>query len=134
MEKLFLAAVGAIASMALGLTGRAVGWCWEWLKRRPYNTFETTEWNKHVRIPRIVVSRSVSTVDGTGDGDDQQIYIATGLEITEVPNGIELTRKALRVLNFGSGQVCGVIYQSSDTPWPQELQRQRLRFSFEAGA
>ena len=102
MEKLFLAAVGAIASMALGLTGRAVGWCWEWLKRRRY-TFETAEWNKHVRIPRIVVSRSVSTTDVTGDGEEQQIYIATGLEITEVPNGIELTRKALRVLNFKPG-------------------------------
>ena len=102
MEKLFLAAVGAIASMALGLTGRAVGWCWEWLKRRPY-TFETAEWNKHVRIPRIMVSLSVSTTDGTANGQDEQAYIATGLKITEVPKGIELTRKALRVLNFKPG-------------------------------
>ena len=46
-----------------------------------------------------MVSRSVSTTDATGDGSDQQIYDATGLEIIEVPNGIELTRKALRVLN-----------------------------------
>ena len=114
MEKLFLAVAGAVASMALGLTGRAVGWCWEWLKRRTY-TFETAEWNKHVRIPRIVVSRSVSTAGATGHGDDREIYIATGLKITKVPNGIELTRKALKVLNFKPGdnfsvEVDGVKY------------------------
>ena len=102
MEKFFLAVAGAVASMALGLTSRAVGWCLEWLKRRPY-TFETTEWTKHVRIPRIVVSRSIYTVDGTGDGSEKQVYFSTGLEITEVPKGIELTGKALRVLNFKPG-------------------------------
>ena len=50
-----------------------------------------------------MVSRSVSTTDGTGDGNDEQTYIATGLQKTEVPKGIELTRKALRVLNFKPG-------------------------------
>ena len=118
MEKLFLAVGGAVGgavvSVALGITGRMVGWCWEWLKRRTY-TFETAEWNKHVRIPRIMVSRSVSTKDGTGIGNDEQTYIATGLKITEVPKGIELTRKALRVLNFKPGdhfsvEVNGVKY------------------------
>ena len=88
--------------MAFGITGRAVEWCWECLKRRPY-TFETAEWNKHVRIPRIMVSRSVSTTDGTGDGNDEQVYTSTGLQKTEVPKGIELTGKALRVLNFKPG-------------------------------
>ena len=114
MEKLFLAVGGAVVSVALGITGRMVGWCWEWLKRRTY-TFETAEWNKHVRIPRIMVSRSVSTTDGTANGEDEQAYIATGLQKTEVPNGIELTKKALRVLNFKPGdhfsvEVNGVKY------------------------
>ena len=107
MEKLFLAVGGAVVSVALGITGRMVGWCWEWLKRRPY-TFETTEWNKHVRIHRIVVSRSIYTVDHTGDGSEKQVYISTGLEITEVPKGIELTEKALRVLNFKPGDTFSV--------------------------
>ena len=114
MENLFLTVVGAVVSMALGLTGRAVGICWEWFHRQKY-TFETTEGDKRVRIPPIVVSRSISTADGSGDGDDEQGYIATGLKITEVPNGIELTRKAFRVLNFKPGdnfsvEVDGVEY------------------------
>ena len=121
MEYLFLAVAGAVASiagavasMALGVTGRAVESCWEWFQRRKY-IFETTEGNKSVRIPPIVVSRSVSTTYATGDGDDRQTYMATGLEITEVPKGIELTRKALRVLNFKPGddfsvEVDGVKY------------------------
>ena len=114
MENLFLTVVGAVVSMALGLTGRVAGWCWEWLKRQKY-TFETTEGDKRVRIPPIVVSRSISTEDATGDGDDRQGHIGTGFEMTEVPNGIELTRKAFRVLNFKPGdnfsvEVDGVKY------------------------
>ena len=114
MEYLFLTVVGAVVSMALGLTGRAVGTCLEWFQRQKY-TFETTEGDKRIRIPPIVVSRSISTEDGSGDGEDEQGYIATGLKITEIPNGIELTKKAFRVLNFKPGdnfsvEVDGVEY------------------------
>ena len=96
------------------LTGRGVGWCWERLKRESY-AFETKEGDKHVTIPRIVVSRSISTEDGSVDGEDEQGYIATGLKINEVPKGIELTKKAFRVLNFEPGdkfsvEVDGVKY------------------------
>ena len=88
--------------MALGLTGRVVGWCWEWFKRRTY-AFKTKDGTKHVRIPRIMVSRSVSVVNSTGDGSDQDVYSGTGLLMIDVPNGIELTGKALRVLNLKPG-------------------------------
>ena len=114
MEDLSLAVGGAVVSMALGLTGRAVGICWEWFQRQKY-TFETTEGDKRVRIPPIMVSRSISTADGSADGEDEQGYIATGLKITEVPNGIELTKEGFRVLNFKPGdnfsvEVDGVKY------------------------
>ena len=110
MENLYLAVVEKVASIVLGFTGRAVGL----FKRRSY-TFETIEGDKTVRIPRIMVSRSVSTIDITGDGDDEQGYTNTGFKKTEVPKGIELTRKALKVLNFKPGdhfsvEVDGVKY------------------------
>ena len=38
MEPLLLAVAGAIASIVVGITGRAVEWCWEWLKRRRYTS------------------------------------------------------------------------------------------------
>ena len=105
MEDLFIAVGGvggAVVSMALGLTGRAVGICWEWFQRQKY-TFETTEGDKRVWIPPIVVSRSIVTEDSYGAGENEQRYIAKGFKITEVPNGIELTKEAFMVLNFKPG-------------------------------
>ena len=102
MEKYLLIVVGAVVSMVLGFTGHVGKWCWEWSKRRTY-AFKTKDGTKRVRIPRIIVSRSVSVANVTGDGTDQEVYIGTGFFMVDVPNGIELTGKALRVLNLKPG-------------------------------
>ena len=102
MEKYLLAVVGAVASIALGLTTHAVEWCWEWLKRRTY-AFKTKDGTKRVRIPRIIISRSAAVTRVTGDGDYLDVYRGTGFFMVDVPNGIELTGKALRVLNIKPG-------------------------------
>ena len=102
MEKYLLIVVGAVVSMVFGFTGHVGKWCWEWSKRRTY-AFKTKDGTKRVRIPRIIISRGVSVARVTGDGDDQDIYNGIGFLTVDVPNGIELTGKALRVLNLKPG-------------------------------
>ena len=94
MEKYLLIVVGAVVSMVFGFTGHVGKWCWEWSKRRTY-AFKTKDGTKRVRIPRIIISRGVSVARVTGDGDDQDIYNGIGFLTVDVPNGIELTGKAL---------------------------------------
>ena len=99
MEDLSLAVGGAVVSMALGLTGRAVGICWEWFQRQKY-TFETTEGDKRVRIPPIMVSRSISTADGSADGEDEQGYIATGLKHNRGPEWDRINQRSFQGVEF----------------------------------